>query len=139
MDSVNKRVATALIILRLGVFIVMLMWTLDKLLNVQHAAGVFSNFYGLGGIEATAMRMLGLAELALIVAFLAGYKKRFTYGAVLALHAVSTVSSYRQYLDPFSNLLFFAAWPMLAACIALYMLRDLDTIATIDKPRPATP
>lgn len=26
-----------------------------------------------------------------------------------------------------SNILFFAAWPMLAACFALYYLRDLDT------------
>jgi hypothetical protein len=46
---------------------------------------------------------------------------------VLLLHAVSTFSSYRQYLDPFNNLLFFAAWPMLAACFTLYTLRDLDT------------
>jgi putative oxidoreductase len=42
------------------------------------------------------------------------------------------------YLDPFSNLLFFAARPMLAACIALYMLRDFDTIAAVEKPRAAS-
>lgn len=42
---------------------------------------------------------------------------------VLLLHGISTLSSYRQYLDPFNNLLFFAAWPMLAACFALYLLR----------------
>ena len=47
------------------------------------------------------------------------------YGAVLALHAASTFSSYRP------------AWPMLAACIALYMLRDFDTIAAVEKPRAA--
>jgi putative oxidoreductase len=138
MASADKRVAIALLLLRLGVFIVMLMWTLDKLLNVQHAAGIFSNFYGIGGMEAAAVRTVGLVELVLILALVGGYRKRFTYGAVLALHAASTLSSYRQYLDPFSNLLFFAAWPMLAACIALYMLRDFDTIATIEKPRVAS-
>lgn len=58
--------------------------------------------------------------------------KRLVYGLVLALHAVSTFSAFRQYLDPFSNLLFFAAWPMLAACFALYYLRDLDTLWTVD-------
>jgi hypothetical protein len=36
------------------------------------------------------------------------------------------------------DLLFFAAWPMLAACVALYMLRDLDTFATVEKPRAAS-
>lgn len=36
----------------------------------------------------------------------------------------------RQYLHPFEgvNLLLFAAWPMLAACLALYALRDADTL-----------
>ena len=32
------------------------------------------------------------------------------------------------YLEPFDHLLFFAAWPMLAACFALYLLRDDDTL-----------
>jgi hypothetical protein len=41
---------------------------------------------------------------------------------------VSTFSSYKQYLAPFEgpNLLFFAAWPMLAACFTLFLLRDQD-------------
>ena len=49
------------------------------------------------------------------------------------MHTVSTLSSWRQYLDPFDNLLFFAAWPMLAACIALYLLRDHDNLLSINK------
>jgi hypothetical protein len=57
-------------------------------------------------------------------------QKRYTYGLVLVFHGVSTLSSWKQYiLEP--NLLFFAAWPMLAACIALYLLRDLDTLFTV--------
>jgi hypothetical protein len=67
----------------------------------------------------------------LILAFVAGVQKRLTYGLVFVLHGISTLSSYRQYLDPFDNLLFFAAWPMLAACCALYSLRDLDTRWTV--------
>ena len=50
---------------------------------------------------------------------------------MLVLHAISTLSSYKMYLAAFDNLLFFAAWPMLAACIALFYLRDLDTRFTI--------
>lgn len=40
-------------------------------------------------------QILGAAELALLLLFLAGFKKRATYGLVLALHAVSTLSSYK--------------------------------------------
>ncbi len=36
-------------------------------------------------------------------------------------------------LDPLTdaNLLFFAAWPMLAACIALFLLCEHDTLLSI--------
>lgn len=114
---------------------VMLMWTLDKFVNVSHAARVFENFYGIAGLGRGAMAVLGGAELLLVLAFGLGLWKRVTYGAVLVLHAISTLSSYRQYLDPFANLLFFAAWPMLAACAALYLLRDLDTRLTLGASR----
>jgi putative oxidoreductase len=67
----------------------------------------------------------------LVLAFLVGFKKRITYGLVLLLHAGSTFSSFTKYIDTFNNLLFFAAWPMLAACLALYLLRDEDTKFTL--------
>lgn len=128
----DTRTANALLALRLGVFIVMLMWTLDKFVNPQHSAAVFDKFYGLGGIGPGLFMVIGALQLMLVLAFVAGFKKRFSYGAVFLLHAVSTLSSWQQYLDSFNNLLFFAAWPMLAACYALYALRDLDTRWTID-------
>ena len=134
--SSEKRVAFSLLLLRLGIFVVMFIWTLDKFINPKHAAAVYEAFYGLKGMGATVMYSLATAEMALILGFVAGYKKKWTYGAVLALHAISTFSSYKQYLDPFapSHLLFFAAWPMLAACFALFYLRDLDTRWSLDKP-----
>lgn len=62
-----------------------------------------------------------------------GYAPRITYGLVLLLNAISTLAIYREYLHSSdgNNLLFFAAWPMLAACLTLYWLRDLDTIGRI--------
>lgn len=52
------------------------------------------------------------------------------------MHGVSTLVSWRDYLDPFEgpNLLFFAAWPMLAACFALFALRDFDRLWALEKP-----
>lgn len=73
MMDLQRRIPLALLSLRLGVFLVMLMWTLDKFVAPDHAAGIFG----------------------------------------------------------FDNLLFFAAWPMLAACFSLYLLRDQDTLGTV--------
>ena len=128
----KNRIANALLFLRLGVFIVILMWTLDKFVNPAHSAGVFENFYGLSGWGPTVFMIIGALELVLLIGFVIGFQKRITYGLVFLIHAVSTISTWKQYLDPFNNLLFFAAIPMLAACWALYSLRDLDTRFTVD-------
>jgi len=127
----QSKIATALFTLRISVFVVLLVWTLDKFVNPAHAGHVYEHFYLIGGLGAAAFTLIGLLELVLCAAFVLGYRKRLSYGLVLVLHAVSTLSSYQQYLDPFRNLFFFAAWPMLAACFALYYLRDLDSKWTL--------
>lgn len=127
-DNLRKALPRSLLALRLGVFVVMLMWTLDKFVNPTHAGQVFEGFYGISWLNQNLSFVVGTAELLLILAFVAGLWRRFTYGGVLLLHAVSTLSSYKQYMAPFDHLLFFAAWPMLAACLALYWLRDWDRI-----------
>lgn len=123
----TTRFAGPLLALRLSIFAVMLVWTLDKFVNPDHAARVYESFYAIGGLGRVAFWVIGALELLLLAGFVAGYRKSLTYGLVFALHAVSTLASWRQYADPFDHLLFFAAWPMLAGCYVLYALRDLDT------------
>jgi hypothetical protein len=130
MNDVDQRLPTALFTLRITVFLVMLMWTLDKILNPGHAGAVFENFYFIPGLGSVVLTAIGVAELVIILLFLAGIAKFWTYGAVLAFHAISTLSSWEMYLG-FDNLLFFAAWPMLGACFALFWLRDQDTLLTV--------
>jgi len=126
--TLTQRLPMALLALRLGVFLVMFMWTLDKFVAPEHAAGVWGHFYMIGDLGPDAFYVIGGLQLLLVIAFVAGLFKRFTYGAIFLLHGISTLSSWRMYLDAFDNLLFFAAWPMLAACFALYLLRDADTL-----------
>ncbi len=99
----QARVATALLTLRFTVFLVMLMWTVDKFVNPDHAAGIFTNFYFIQGLEAPVIYLIGGIELLLIAAFVVGCQRQVSYGAVLLMHAVSTVSSHRQYLNPFDR------------------------------------
>jgi len=126
----RRRIAEVLLGLRASVLLVMLVWALNKFMDPAHAAKVYGSFYLIGGLGRGVMYMIGAVELIVLAGFAAGIRKRLTYGAVFLLHAISTVSSFRQYLAPFQNILFFAAWPMLAACFALYRLRDLDTMWT---------
>jgi len=135
MDSLDNhnRVGVALLVLRVTVFVVMLVWTIDKFLRPAHAASVYEHFYFLRALGPAIMYAIGVVEFLILLGFVIGFARGFTYGVVLLLHAISTLSSFRQYLHPFEgpNILFFAAWPMLGACFALYYLRDLDTLWSI--------
>jgi len=129
--DLKNRLQWSLLSLRLGIFLVMFMWTMDKFVNPAHSARVLEAFYGITGSSNAILYVMGAIQLLLVLAFLAGIKKRITYGLILLLHTTSTVASYERYIDGFNNLLFFAAWPMLAACFALYLLRDQDVKFTI--------
>jgi hypothetical protein len=120
----------ALFLLRLGVFIVMFAWTLDTFISPEHSANIFHNFYFINAVGSQILMIIGRLEMLIILAFLGGIWKRWTDGFVMPLHAVSTFSSWQFYTIKI-NLLFFAAWPMLAACVALYLLRDLDVKFTL--------
>ena len=134
----QRRLAISLLCLRLGIFLVMLMWTLAKFVQPDRAAGIFSKYYGFSGLNVQMSFTLATLQLILLLAFVGGIARRWTYGTVLLLHAVSTLATWRNYSEPFegANLLFFAAWPMLAACVALYLLRDSD-LYTFRPPRPS--
>lgn len=135
--KLQRQLGLGLLALRLSIALVFIMWALDKVLVPEHAMKVFSGFYGLD-ISSGFSVALGIAQLVFIGIFVAGLWKNLTYLAVLVLHAGSTFSSFAKYLDPFNNLLFFAAWPMLAACFALYLLRDHDIYVLRKQPQAVT-
>ena len=125
-----NRTAIALLIMRLSVFLVMLIWTMYRFVRLEHATSLSEYFYSYTGATAGLAYMLAIAEFVLLTAFMLGMAPRITYGIVFLIQAISTFSFHAQYprlCEP-ANIQFFAAWPMLAACFALYYLRDLDTL-----------
>lgn len=127
-----KNVGVVLLGMRLSVFVVLLVWTLDKLFNPAHGSRVIDSFFGIAGVGEPLVVMLGGLEMVLILIFVTGSFKRLSYGAVLVIHGISTLVTLPvMFEDPFGNLLFFAALPMLASCFALYRLRDEDTLMTL--------
>jgi putative oxidoreductase len=135
MMKAENRLPLTLLLLRVSVFLVMFVWTVDKFVEPQHASKIMEQFYLIGGVTSILVYLLAVIELVVILAFLCGFAKKWSYGLVLLMHAVSTLASYKQYLNPFQppNLLFFAAIPMLAACFTLYYLRDADVLWTMRK------
>jgi len=131
--TTDKRLTLSLFFMRITVFLVLIMWTIEKFIDPSHAIAIFKKFYFLGGLSTEIVYGLGVLQLLIIVGFLLGLFKRWTYGLVFLLHGASTLSPIRQYLTPYegTHLLLYAAWPMFAACFALYILRDQDTMFTL--------
>lgn len=130
---IAHRVSLVLLLTRISIFIAMIIWVIDKFAQPDHTAAVFETFYGISGIGTSVSYLLGAAQLAIMIGFILGFQKTITYGLVLLMHTASTLVSFPKYIAPFesANILFYASWPMLAACFALYYLRDLDTRGTI--------
>ena len=61
--DVQNRLQWSLLSLRCGVFIVMVMWTLDKFVNPGHSARIFEHFYGISGSTDTIAYILGVNTL----------------------------------------------------------------------------
>jgi putative oxidoreductase len=127
----------SLLIIRLATAAFLLVWAIDKIVNQGHAENVFKTFYFLTP-SPLVLTGLGVVQTLVIVAFAAGFARFWTYGAVLLMHAVSTVSTYGRLINPWgpgAQLLFWAAVPVLAAMLALFLLRGEDRLLSIDAAR----
>lgn len=60
----------SLLLLRVGVFIVMFIWTLDKFVRPEHAREVFENFYYISGVSSTTVYVIAAIEILIVIAFL---------------------------------------------------------------------
>src|SRR5262249_18341042 len=90
--------------------------------RARRSAGIFKKFLSPAGRRLRGQLHVGRPGGAAAPGLRGGLAKALHLRAVLLFHAISTVSAYQQYISPFEshNLLFYAAWPMLAACFALY-------------------
>lgn len=127
----SRELPVALLVLRVGLGVFLLLWSIDKMVAPEQTAKIFQFFYKTP-LPSSVAPAVGALEAALSLAFLAGLWKTWTYGACLALHAISTLSTWRQLLTPFGeHHLFIAAIPVLAAFVALFLLRREDTLFTL--------
>ena len=138
-QQLSRRLALCLLLLRLSLGLVMMIWAFDKILNPSHGAAVFETFYGLAGVGETIVRGIGVAQAIIVLAFLLGLARTWSYGAVLLMHGVTTIVSWSAYLQPLKNILFFSAWPMLAGLVTLFLLRRHDRVASLGYTRQREP
>lgn len=129
----NAKLLRGLFLLRIGLGIFLLLWGFDKIIAPEIAIKIFAHFYYMK-LGVSAVMLIGAVEIVLSLLMILGFYKTLTYGLGLAVHAASTLSSFRELLSPFGdNHRYIAAIPILFAFITLFLLRDLDTMWTLGK------
>lgn len=137
------RLPLALLLLRLTLGVFLLQWAIEKFVVPGTSVAIFQRFYGLDVGQAL-IPAIGVAQVVLALAFLAGFRPKLTYLAVLVMHAITTLVTIPRLIapwNPVSNHLFIAGVPVLAAFAALWLLRDADrwTLPNLlGRQRPAT-
>jgi len=101
------KLSLPLLLTRLSIFAFLLPWQLMRFSKPEAAKGVATKYYKTGGLPDVAFTVIAVFMMALLIAFLLGFKKRISYGLVFLLHAVGTIM----------------------AMFLLYRLRESDTIS----------
>ena len=122
-----------LFLTRLSIFYFMLPWQIMRFTKPESISRISDKYYKFAMPE-IGSTITGVLMMALLIAFIIGFKKKISYLLVLVLHAVGTLMTI-PYLIPGIegyNQLFLAAIPTVAAMLLLYCLRDEDTMLSID-------
>lgn len=131
-----------LFLTRLSIFYFLLPWQLMRFTSPEAADRIAKKYYHVSGLNETVGLVIGVLWMALLIAFLAGFKKTFSYALVFILHAGAIIVALPFYIvpNPVTNLifnpenykpLFLAAIPAAAAMGLLWTLRKEDTLLSI--------
>jgi putative oxidoreductase len=135
---VSDRTPQGLLILRLTLALFFAQWSIEKFIHPEAAASIFAHFYGLQ-ISAMIAYVFGAVELAFTIGLLLGVARTIALGGLILIHGISVLVSWYQLLHPWAavpNHLFIASIPVLGGLVALFLLRNRDTLWVLEIGQP---
>ncbi|MEL6371146.1 MAG: hypothetical protein AAFR03_10550 [Pseudomonadota bacterium] len=131
----SSKLSLALFVLRLTLTIFFAVWAAEKFIKPETTVAIWKAFYLVENLPLTASYAIGALQVLAIAGFFFGIARFWSYGFLMVIHGVGTALTYERLINPFEgpNHLFIAAIPVLGALIALFIMRDEDTILTIGR------
>ncbi len=119
-----------LFVLRISIFVFFAIWVGEKFFNPEMTIAIYAHFYFLDGVPVWGAYVTGIVQGVILLGFLFGALKFWSYGALLAMHTFSTLSSWQQIITPYesNHHLFVAAIPVWGALLFLFLMRDEDSM-----------
>lgn len=130
----DKPLEISLFLIRISVAAFFLVWAIGKIIAPGITQAVAESYYA-SPITSSISAILGILQVIVVLIFLAGLLKTWSYGFLLGMHAVSVLVSLKNLVNPYTapNYLFWAAIPTLAALVALFLLRERDQLFVLGR------
>lgn len=122
----------AIVLLRISMGLLMLLWGLDKLVNIEHALAVSEGFYFDLFTSAPVLQGFGVFQCALGLLLVLGWGRRLTHPVLIVITGVTLLGVWRSIVDPWgwylegSNVLFFPSLIIFSAALVLHAFRAED-------------
>lgn len=132
----------SLLLLRVSMGILMLLWGIDKLVNVEHSQAVAERFYFGIGAGAAVLGVFGVLEVLLGVLVILGLMRQYAYPVLIGISAITAIGVRNSIVDPWgwvlegTNVLFYPSLIIFAAALVLWSFVDHDKMS-LDAKRGA--
>ena len=126
--------AKSLLFLRLSIGMLLVVWGIDKLVDVEHALAVSRKFYWNLFSAPVLLAVFGVVEILLGLLVGAGLARRACYPLVLVILGFGALAAWRSIIGPWgwvldgSNVLFYPSLIILAGAVVLRAFQDQDTL-----------
>lgn len=129
----NSSLKRALFIVRISLVLFFAVWAGEKFIDPASTLSIWEAFYHLDALPVSAAYAVGVVQTIAVILFALGMFKFWSYGFFMIIHGLTVLATYNELLNPYAggNHLFAAAVPALGALIALFLLRDEDTMLTV--------
>jgi len=126
-----------LLLLRVTTGWLLVMWGLDKLVNVEHGQAVAETFYLGIGTQAAVLNVLGVLQIILGALVVLGLWRRRAYPVAFVILLITALGVWRSIIDPWgwvlegSQVLFYPSAIIAAGALLLWGTIDEDEM-TVD-------
>lgn len=127
--------AKTLLFLRISLGLLMVIWGIDKLVNVEHGMGVSEALY-FGAFSVPALLQgFGVVQIAAGLLICLGLARRLAYPFLIAITGITALGVWKSIVDPWgwvlegSNVLFYPSLIILAGSLVLWAFRAEDVVS----------
>lgn len=136
----NAMKPKSLLLLRISLGLFLVIWGIDKLVNVEHGIDVSDYFFFGAFSHRLLLQAYGVVEIFAGILIALGIARRVTYPLLLAITGMTVLGVWKSIIDPWgwwlegTEALFYPSIIIFAGALVLWAFRDEDRLVLFGHP-----